>query len=697
MAAAPAGPPVTRWLLAVCVLLIAVFSCTPPSPESPSPRPVPRVSPTPDVVITSAVTTRGPIAAALVYSGTVRSRAQVNVVSTIGGRVGRLYVDQGDDVRQGEVIAEIERGAFDAQVEQAEAAVRAAQARFNLVQAGAKPEDVQAARATVRQAQARLEQARSGARPEEVAAARSQVDQAQTRLDALLAGPKPDDATGLDAAVEQARAVVDRARAELSTAMALSTEARYRLDQARAGLGGPNTRVEDIAAAQASLNAARSRLDNLRAGARPEDLRAAELALTRARAGLKSATTALEACGRTTTTTRNQVSSPNSNESVETVTRERVSCANAQRVSLQQQRAVAQVAVAESQNALDRLRNGATVFDIQQAEEAVRQAEATLQRTRFGGATDLAALELRVGATQADVERLEASLKEAQAKLDASQAQADSARNPSEFDVRSAQAVINQAAANLARLVNPNPYDVEAAQAQVEQAQAALSSRQNPAAEDIEIAASQVEQAVAALEAARFNQSETVIRAPFDGRVVQRQVSPGAAAGPNTPIVALVSREVDVVIQVEESRINQVQRDQAAQITATAYPGEVFAGVVTSIAPAVDTLSRTFGVRVTPTNPGGQFRDGMIAQVTFQMPERQALLVPTQAVVNRSGRTLVFVVGPDSRVHARDVQVGIDDGRLVEIVAGLNDGEEVAVSALDQLSDGSPVQATRGQ
>ncbi|MCC6177964.1 MAG: efflux RND transporter periplasmic adaptor subunit [Chloroflexi bacterium] len=645
------------------------------------------------------MTTRGAITAPLTYSGTVRARAQTNVVSTVAGRVARVYVDLGDEVHEGDPIAEIERGAFDAQVEQAEAAVRAAQARLNQVQAGAKPEDVEAAQATVRQAQSRLQQARAGARPEEVAAARAQVDQAQARLDALLAGPKPDDATNLDAVVDQARAVVDRARAELAAAVAASTEARYRLDQARAGLGGPNTRAEDIAAAQATLNAARSRLDQLRAGPRPEDVRAAELALTRAQAGVKAADAALEACGRSTKTTRSRVSATNSNsnESIETTTRERVSCEQAQRITLEQQKVVAQVAVSEAQNALDRTRNGATPFDIQQAEEAVRQAEATLQRTRFGGTTDLAALELRVGLAQADVERLKASLQEMQAKLESAQAQADSARNPNEFDVRGAQAVINQASANLARLVNPNPYDVESAQAQVEQAQAALAARQTPPVDEVEIAAAQVDQAVAALDAARFNQGQTIIRAPFDGLVVQRLISPGSAASPNTPIVTLVSRDVDVVIQVEESRINLVKRGQPAKITAAAFPGEVFDGTVTGIAPAVDALSRTFTVRVTPTDPNHQLRDGMAAQVALQTTERQALLVPSQAVVTRSGQTIVFVVGSDSRVHAREVQVGANNGQQTEIISGLSDGEEVATSSLDQLSDGTLVQVTRQQ
>src|SRR4051812_46080897 len=246
------------------LLVIAVVSCTPAAQTPPKPTGK-EFGPAP-IPITSALVTQGNIAATLVYSGNVQSRSQVNVVPKITGRVERLYVDIGDEVRQGEVIAELDRAALDAQVQQSEAAVSVAQARLQQVQAGSKAEDIEAAAAAVRAAQARLDQARSGARTEQIAAARAQVGQAQSRLDSLLSGPKPDDAAGLDASIDQARASVDQTRAQLASAQAALTESQYRLQQARAGLGGPNTRAEDIASAQASLNASKSRLDSLRAG-----------------------------------------------------------------------------------------------------------------------------------------------------------------------------------------------------------------------------------------------------------------------------------------------------------------------------------------------------------------------------------------------------------------------------------------------
>jgi RND family efflux transporter MFP subunit len=152
---------------------------------------------------------------------------------------------------------------------------------------------------------------------------------------------------------------------------------------------------------------------------------------------------------------------------------------------------------------------------------------------------------------------------------------------------------------------------------------------------------------------------------------------------------------VEIILQVEEARIGQVERNQPAQISVAAFPGQQFGGAVASVAPTADPRSRTFAVRVYPTDPNNPLRDGMFAQVALQTAARTAVLVPVNAVVNRSGRNLVFVVGADGRVQSREVQVGINNGSQIEITQGVAAGEEVAISALDVLSDGTPVQATR--
>src|SRR4051794_14980915 len=104
MAAVSARSPLIRWSISVGVLPIVVLSscAAPAAPDLP--RPTPRASPTSVVTITTGAAARGLISAPLVYTGAVRARYQVNVVSTVGGRIGRLSVDVGDEVGEGEMI-----------------------------------------------------------------------------------------------------------------------------------------------------------------------------------------------------------------------------------------------------------------------------------------------------------------------------------------------------------------------------------------------------------------------------------------------------------------------------------------------------------------------------------------------------------------------------------------------------------------
>ena len=166
-----------RLMAAALTLVIALASCTTGAPQTP--KPGGKEFQPPAIPITVAQVVQGTIAATLVYSGNVQSRAQVNVVPRITGRVDRLNVDIGDQIRgptpvdrltvpcpdqtfrdergvvicPGEVIAELDRSTLESQVRQAEAGVSVAQARLSQTQAGAKPEDIAAAAASVRSAQ----------------------------------------------------------------------------------------------------------------------------------------------------------------------------------------------------------------------------------------------------------------------------------------------------------------------------------------------------------------------------------------------------------------------------------------------------------------------------------------------------------------------------------------------------------------
>ncbi|MCC7104002.1 MAG: efflux RND transporter periplasmic adaptor subunit [Chloroflexi bacterium] len=631
----------------------------------PSPAAKPQTREVPAQNVTAAVVKRGDISETLTYSGNVAARGTVNLVPKISVRVEKLNFDVGDEVHAGDVVAELEHAALDAAVLQAQAGVSVAEAKLATVRAGAKPEDV--------------------------AQAQSAVDAARAKLDQVRAGPKQEDVDNLQASVDSAAGTQQTLQAQFVNARLALDDARMRFQQAQAGLGGPGVKDEDITNAAAQVDIARSRLAQVKAGPRPEDIRAAELEVIRTTAARDAAGESLEACGQGSTTTKtrtetqsksntkNQPASPTptsknratTNTESNTTTKTSQSCSDSQQATLQGTLDVAEAQLQIALNALQKAKNGPTIFDVQQAEQTLVAAQTTLQKLKFGGTSDLPSLQLKVDQSQAEVDRLQAAMDSQTATVAGAQARLASALNPSIYDVKVAQSAVDQAAAGVAQ--KARPYT----------------------AEDLQAAAAGVEQAAAALQAQRVAALEATIKAPFDGVISQRLVSQGSIAALSSPIVTLVSKDVEIVLQVEEAKLGRVQKGQPASIQVSAYPDQLIDGYVQSIAPTADPKSRTFAVRVWPREQDGRLKDGMFAQVRLTSTPKSAILVPQEAIATRAGRTLVFVI-QDGRARSKEVQVGVNDGSQTEIVQGLNVGDEVLTSNVDTITDGAPVQVQGG-
>ena len=178
---------------------LAAVGCTAggstPAVETPTPSAVP---------VRVAVVERGRIVAALTYPGNVQSRAQVPIVPEVGGRIKRLAVDIGDEVKAGDVIAELDPSAYELQLAQARAALAAAEARVATMKAGSRPEQIALARANLQAARERLAGMEQGGREERVAQAEANLKAAEARLEAARKGPTPEQLAQAEANVRLA-------------------------------------------------------------------------------------------------------------------------------------------------------------------------------------------------------------------------------------------------------------------------------------------------------------------------------------------------------------------------------------------------------------------------------------------------------------------------------------------------------------
>ncbi len=198
-------------------------------------------------------------------------------------------------------------------------------------------------------------------------------------------------------------------------------------------------------------------------------------------------------------------------------------------------------------------------------------------------------------------------------------------------------------------------------------------------------------QARASLALAESAYADSLIRAPISGLVTARNVNPGEMASTMAPVVSLVNIDkVEVKATVGESLVNQLKQGQKVRVIVRAVSGQPFSGTITSVAPAADPVTKGFPVKIEIDNPRHVLKPGMFAEVQVAGAQKEALLVPREAVTRDADKDVVWVV-KDGRAQKREVKPGESDGRQIMIAAGLAEGEEVVVAGQEGLAEGARV------
>jgi membrane fusion protein (multidrug efflux system) len=191
--------------------------------------------------------------------------------------------------------------------------------------------------------------------------------------------------------------------------------------------------------------------------------------------------------------------------------------------------------------------------------------------------------------------------------------------------------------------------------------------------------------------AARARLSDTVIRAPFTGRVGLRRISLGSLISPGTVITTLDDTStIKVDFSVPDLYMADLRANQNIVARTSAFPGRDFRGTVASVDSRVDPLSRAVTVRAKVPNGEGLLKPGMFLTVSLAQETREALVVPEQALVPEQARQFVYLL-QGNMVVKREVRLGRREPGVVEIVDGLSLGDRVVIEGTLKLRDGSLV------
>jgi membrane fusion protein (multidrug efflux system) len=188
---------------------------------------------------------------------------------------------------------------------------------------------------------------------------------------------------------------------------------------------------------------------------------------------------------------------------------------------------------------------------------------------------------------------------------------------------------------------------------------------------------------------------DRVIVAPFSGVLGFRQVSTGAYVAPGQVVATLIDdSEMRLEFGVPSIFLTQTSRGMRILATTADLAGQTFEGRVTSIDNAIDPVTRAFKVRATLPNTRGQLRAGMFMNVALLSTEHDGLSVPEISVVSEGDKTYAFVVQRGEqgmRAVKTEIQVGVRERGVVEVLSGLNEGDQVVTDGILKVRPNSPV------
>ena len=187
----------------------------------------------------------------------------------------------------------------------------------------------------------------------------------------------------------------------------------------------------------------------------------------------------------------------------------------------------------------------------------------------------------------------------------------------------------------------------------------------------------------------------TVLTADRDGVVTAIGAETGQVVGAGQSVVTVAAEgEREVAISIPEGRVDELRNARSLQVSIWAHPGRRWKGVLRELAPATDSVTRTYAARITIQDPDRELlRLGMTASVSApDVDGTSAIRLPLTAIVDAQGRRHVWVVDPKTtRVAPREVVLGSAQDDSVLVTSGLAGGETVVTAGVHMLQAGQQV------
>jgi RND family efflux transporter MFP subunit len=206
-------------------------------------------------------------------------------------------------------------------------------------------------------------------------------------------------------------------------------------------------------------------------------------------------------------------------------------------------------------------------------------------------------------------------------------------------------------------------------------------------------ARAQAAQAKVGVKIARERLEKTRIKASFSSLVAARHIEVGQMIGTNDPVMTLLDlSRVRVKVFLAEKDFVFLDRHDPVRIMVEAYPERQFNGRIDRIDVSADPATNTFGVEILIDNEDLVLKAGLSARVYLTTKVlSNVILIPQSAVLFREDRAEVFVVEADQKAQPRVVQLGQTQSDIIQVLAGLKNGDRLIVRGHNYVKPGTKV------
>lgn len=189
-------------------------------------------------------------------------------------------------------------------------------------------------------------------------------------------------------------------------------------------------------------------------------------------------------------------------------------------------------------------------------------------------------------------------------------------------------------------------------------------------------------------------QENTQLLSPVTGIITARNYDTGDMYNATDPIYVVEQiHPVKLLVHVSESLFTKVKKGNEVDVRLDVYGDQVFKGVVSLVYPTIDPATRTFPVEIKITNNDEKVRPGMFARVTMNFGMQEHVVAPDRAIVKQSGAGDRYIyVYKDGKVSHQKVELGRRMGDRYEVIAGVEDGDQVVITGQSRLTNGMEVQ-----